>query len=257
MLRTVVLGLVSLTLLAGCGASPLMTARGGAEGAAAASGLFGNDKLSPEEKALANAAYEGDAAKVEALIRQGVDVNAVNRAWHDVTPLYNAAVKGHPEVVKLLIAAGANVNYVNKSHDNRSVLAAACDNADAFTRARHLEVVRLLLSRNANKETHDSEQGLTPFMMAIGGGEYEIAELLLANRAMVDARNVSGQTALLTAVKNDSTRAAAFLLAHGANPEIKDKAGLNALTQVRSLPNKANTWFPEMKEIFRKAGHAV
>ncbi len=57
---------------------------------------------------LLEAAKNGDAKKVEALLARGVDVNA--KGPYGVTPLFNAAKKGHVEVVKILLKHKADPN---------------------------------------------------------------------------------------------------------------------------------------------------
>src|SRR5438034_6026703 len=62
---------------------------------------------SPErEPALLEAARGGDAARVEALVRQGANVNAATAGG--LTPLIVAAAGGRTGVARVLIEAGAD-----------------------------------------------------------------------------------------------------------------------------------------------------
>jgi outer membrane protein assembly factor BamB len=74
----------------------------------AATLLAGSARAADQKEALWEAARKGDAKAVQALIDQGVDVNAKNP--YGATALFFAADKGHREVVQLLIKHKADVN---------------------------------------------------------------------------------------------------------------------------------------------------
>ena len=54
------------------------------------------------------ASCNNDVAEVEALLRQGADVDYVEPDWK-TTPLHCAAINGHREIVILLLQRGANL----------------------------------------------------------------------------------------------------------------------------------------------------
>ena len=88
---------------------------------------------------LWEAARQGDAAAVGALLDKGADVNA--RFRYGTTALFKAAERGHTEVVKLLLERGADVKVKDTFYG-----------ATAMTWAlnsKHVEVVRLLLDKGA------------------------------------------------------------------------------------------------------------
>ncbi len=62
----------------------------------------------PLEDQLFEAAKNGDAGGVKALLDKGANVNAKER--DDMTPLMAAAINGRVDVVKLMIGRGADVN---------------------------------------------------------------------------------------------------------------------------------------------------
>lgn len=84
--------------------------------------LFG----SPANRALSQAAADGDVAGVEAALAHGADVNT----WVDddsPTPLIMAALNNHVEVARVLIAHGADVNKVSGENAEERPLDATSD----------------------------------------------------------------------------------------------------------------------------------
>ena len=63
------------------------------------------------DRALLDAAWDGNIEAVKKHLAAGTDVNAKNE-WGDgeSTPLHYAAFNGHKEIAELLIAKGADVN---------------------------------------------------------------------------------------------------------------------------------------------------
>jgi len=62
-----------------------------------------------------------------------------------------------------------------------------------------------------------------------------VADLLLANKADINARDKGGATPLNEATSRGYTDAATFLLAHGAKEDIFDVAALGDLSKVKAL----------------------
>ena len=99
---------------------------------------------------LHEAACEGHAAAIEALIRRGATLNASNE---DIgTPLHAAALEGHPVAIEALLAGGANANATNKIV--RSTLREAAYNF-------HSAAIEALLVGGANVNAM-TDTGLTP-----------------------------------------------------------------------------------------------
>jgi len=71
--------------------------------------------------------------------------------------------------------------------------------------------------------SQDKEFGAMPLFVAAGSGHKAVAELLLANKADVNAREKYGLTALHEAVSNGHRDMAELLLAKGADANAKDK----------------------------------
>ena len=69
----------------------------------------------------------------------------------------------------------------------------------------------------------------TPLMYAALSGELSCVQLLLAHGADPNLKNKQGKTALMKAASNNYPDIIAELLSHGADDEIQDKRGWNAL----------------------------
>jgi hypothetical protein len=144
--------------------------------AAPGSGGQRSTRVSRLDRALVEAADEGDLDDVRDLLDRGGHVNAAVDG--DGSPLIAAARAGHMDIVRLLLDRGADVNQ-----------AVAGDGAALIMAARegHLEIVRLLLDRGADIElmVSDDENAL---IQASGEGQLAVVELLVARGANVNAR---------------------------------------------------------------------
>ena len=189
------------------------------------------------ESALRDAAIEGNIEVVKQHIADGVDVNAPNTyGW---TALYYAAEGGHKEIVELLIANGADVNQT--SDRGITPLDGAIDPSrgrkfQPFTPPtldRYPEIADLLRKHGGmtvgelkaievvKKHLADGEDmnaiddGWTPLCEAAYKGRKEIAELLIAEGADVNAKDGGGNTPLDWAIKYKRTKIADLLRKHG------------------------------------------
>ncbi|MEZ5364491.1 MAG: ankyrin repeat domain-containing protein [Bryobacterales bacterium] len=106
------------------------------------------------EQALRDAAFEGDQNKVQALLDNGVDVNAKDADMR--TPLMLAAFEGKTNVVLDLLDAGAEINA--QDTNKRTPLFFASSGPNGGT-------VEVLLDRGADVSTVDVE-GWTALMAA-------------------------------------------------------------------------------------------
>jgi hypothetical protein len=162
------------------------------------------------------AAAEGDIAAVKALLERGADVNA--RSGGCVTPLHEAALRNRFEVAELLVEKGADVN--DKGDSGWTPLHTAAS-------LGHTGMAKLLLEKGANPNAMDDEGG-TPLHRVVGmgdsgsEGQYEVAALLVAGGAVVDARTNRGLTPLHMA---DSKKVAELLITKGAEVNAKANNG--------------------------------
>ena len=214
---------------------------------------------------LSHAARFGHLEMVDLLLAHGAPIDARNLAG--ATALYAAAERGHVSVAQRLIERGADVKLPGRSGIS-PVSAAAYAGSDAIVEAllaheadervpddtgkppivyatarARLDIVKRLLARNIDinaRYPHD----LTLLMWASGADEkvgeteaIEVVKYLLDAGAHIDDRDARGRTALMIAAEGGRAEIATVLLARGADPSLKDKAGKRAadLTALSSL----------------------
>ena len=168
-----------------------------------------NDCDSNHETALMTAVSRGKTKGIKLLLEAGADVNAFN--WRGITVLSYAVESKRPDIIRLLVESGANVNGPDRCLppliDAANIDLAGC--------------VDMLLSLGANARIvgHDG------FTALHNTCSVDVAKNLLKHGANVDAVDNFGFTPLLRAANFDYRSIAETLLAHGANPSIKDKSG--------------------------------
>ncbi|KJE93920.1 hypothetical protein CAOG_04637 [Capsaspora owczarzaki ATCC 30864] len=177
------------------------------------------------------AAQLGFTQCARVLIDAGADVSAVTRDLNR-SALYLAAQHGQFQTVRLLLAMGANSNHIDSL--GGTALQAACARA-------HSDIVRVLLARSAGLAV-----GQPVISAAVSGAlrsverGLEVLDLLLAAGVNLNASNSFGATPLMLAIRKDAPPAAvckvaAWLVAHGANVQARDKKGRTALTLATEL----------------------
>lgn len=143
-------------------------------------------------QSLFSAASTGDVTLIKRLIDGGADLAALDEAGE--TALMHAAHAGHLEAVKTLLAAGAAPDF--KSEQGWTALAKAAYNAE--TECGYPQVIASLHAAGADLDTRIFF-GITPLMLAAGGGDAGVVEWLINNGADVLAANDGGRTAQLMA----------------------------------------------------------
>jgi ankyrin repeat protein len=177
-------------------------------------GADANARLTPSgDTALMLAARTGKVDALRTLVEAGADLNA-KETWGGTTPLMWAVSEGHAAAASMLIAAGADVNA--RSH----YVAAA--NGRGFEG-------RTPLANSADAKPADFASGwLTPLMLAAREGDVELARLLTAAGADVNAVGGDGKTALALAIFNGNYDVASFL--------VDSKADVNKADAQRFTP---------------------
>ena len=195
-------------------------------------------------------------AKVDMLIRLGVDVNALYGARSSLRfAKYNNLKKvaellennGAQDVFdkkkanKLGVelceicereAKGVNVAEIKELIDmGADVRAEDTEGNTALMRASfwgHRDVAEVLIQKGADVNATDSN-GETALMLASFYGYKEIAELLIKAGADVSAEDIKCNTALRGASKNGHKEVVELLIQNGANVSVTDNVGLTAL----------------------------
>ncbi len=164
--------------------------------------------------ALMTAAAGGRPELVTALLARGAHADARNRRGG--TALMYAATAGDADSARLLLDHGAQVNAAAQNGWTALMLATA----------RGFDpVVRLLLAHGADPDVPDI-YGTTPLIRAAQEQRLTVARRLLEDgHARTDARDESGATALHHAARQGQSELACWLLAHGADPQARSRAG--------------------------------
>jgi ankyrin repeat protein len=182
--------------------------------------------------ALYYAAERGQTSVAQRLIERGADVKLTGRSG--ISPLAAASYSGSDAIVEALLAHGADERLPDDTGKPPIVYAAA---------GAHLDIVKRLLARNIDINAR-YRNDLTLLMWASGPDEkvpeaeaIKVVSYLLDAGAHIDDRDDRGRTALMMAAEGGRAEIASLLLARGADPALKDKAGKRAadLTVISSL----------------------
>src|SRR5450631_3696005 len=182
--------------------------------------------------ALYLAAEGSHIAIAQRLIERGADVKLSGRSG--ITPIAAAAYAGNEIIFDALLARGADERAPDDTGKPPIVYAAA---------GARFEIVQRLLARNIDVNAR-YRNDLTLLMWASGPDQgapeaqaIKVVTYLLDAGAHVDDRDDRGRTALMIAAEGGHAEIANLLVARGADPSLKDKAGKRAadLTVLSSL----------------------
>ncbi len=138
--------------------------------------------------------------------------------------VFDLARHGDAAELDALLGGGLPPNLRNGKGDSLLMLAAYNGNEAA---------VRTLLDHGADPDMLN-DNGQAPLAGVAFKGETAIARMLLEAGAKADG--IGGdRTPLMVAAMFDKADIAELLLAHGADPRARDKAGLGALDLARSM----------------------
>ena len=202
---------------------------------------------------VADAAMQGDAATVRALLAQGADVNEAQ--GDGMTALHWAARNRDADLAQTLLEAGADVGAGTRiGHYTPLHLASEAGSG---------EVVGVLLGAGADPMARIVGAGSpTPLHFAAAAGSERAVEALVAAGADVNAAEQAwGQTPLIFAASKGRTEAVRALMEAGADPSVHTRVIDVAERAVsdrieRSERNEriqaGEKWGPEVAETVRR-----
>uniref|UniRef100_A0A7N6AJ32 Ankyrin repeat domain 52 n=1 Tax=Anabas testudineus TaxID=64144 RepID=A0A7N6AJ32_ANATE len=151
------------------------------------------------------------------LLRRGADANARDKFWQ--TPLHVAAANRATRCAEALLTQLSNLNMADRT--GRTALHHAAQ--------RHVDVVKLMLSRSADKSCKD-KQGYTPLHAAAASGHIEIVKCVCSVISNVNQPNKCGYTPLhLAAVSTNGALCLELLVNNGADVNQQSKEGKSPL----------------------------
>uniref|UniRef100_A0A8D3E7I7 Ankyrin repeat domain 52a n=1 Tax=Scophthalmus maximus TaxID=52904 RepID=A0A8D3E7I7_SCOMX len=163
----------------------------------------------------------------EALVTQLSNLNMADRTGR--TALHHAAQSGFQEMVKLLLNKGANLSAIDKKERQPIHCAQRHTPLDKLLLfvARHVDVVKLLLSRSIDEP---NGFGNTALHVACYMGQEAVATELVNHGANVNQPNRCGYTPLhLAAVSTNGALCLELLVNNGADVNQQSKEGKSPL----------------------------
>jgi hypothetical protein len=148
---------------------------------------------------LALAVTSGDVDEVGILLDGGADPN-LPKDSNGGTPLLNALEMGRFDIAQLLIARGADVLAAADGHATALYELASAAPQPAH-QAEQLDLARMLVDRGVPVDAPMGAPHVTALMMAAIRGNEPLVQLLLAHGADPGLRDNKGQTALSLARK--------------------------------------------------------
>lgn len=179
--------------------------------------------LNGPKQDLVSAASSGNLALVEQILSSGADVNQVQEltGW---SPLAAAAFHVHIDVVKTLLQAGADVNLPDRNGGTplmKAVTAVGPESKESEKTA----LVKLLLDAGADPQIRD-KFGSNPWEAALVNEDWKVVDVFenAGVRGVLEGR-------LMHAIANKNTAEVHRLLAAGADVNLKDEDGWNAVRE--------------------------
>ncbi|MGK5593755.1 MAG: ankyrin repeat domain-containing protein [Parachlamydiaceae bacterium] len=191
-----------------------------------------------------------DVAKVEAFIKQGIDLNYTKDEYSEAA-LSVAVDDGNIEIIQLLLKHGANPYgpltrkipflLAIKNHDLAKVRAFIEGKTDLnyqtpfYGSPLHValnygtpEIIKLLIQHGAKPHQCD-RGGRSPFFLAVKTNKLKAVHTFIAGGVDPNYTNKEGETALHVAARDGTPETIKLLLQYGANPHACDQWGFSPL----------------------------
>jgi ankyrin repeat protein len=142
---------------------------------------------------LTQAAKDGNASDVSALLKNGANIDQPN-SQHGWTPLYWAIYNDKPDTVQMLLNNGASVNIMDADGNSPLMIAAS----QGMTKT-----INTLIERGADINVRNKLQE-TPLINAVKAADEVSVKILICKGADVELRDISGHNAISYAEYNKS-----------------------------------------------------
>lgn len=140
------------------------------------------------------------------------------------TPLMITCLRGKKDIVEKMLDSGANIEATDIWGQTPLF----------FAIGKEIEVVKLLVSRGANIDTSDKENGWTPIIIASMHGDVDSIDYLHLHGADIDVQDkLDGWNSMIYAASENNIETVKKLYNLGANPHIKDKNGKTFLDFIK------------------------
>jgi uncharacterized protein len=182
--------------------------------------------------AITKAAYYRKQDVVQQLLATGLELNIFEAAATGQTPRVNEVIKKDPSAANSFspdgfTALGLAVFFGHKG--SVEALLAGGAQVDLASResmkvtplqsaaaAKETEIARLLIASGANVNARQVEMGFTPLHEAAANGNVELAQLLIEKGADINSATTDGKTPLALAIERNQQFTAELLRKHGA-----------------------------------------
>jgi ankyrin repeat protein len=174
-------------------------------------------------------ASEARRRVVTALLRHGVDINAVDE--HGKTALWWAFNSGDAGMIGYLLENDATLaDYARRSSAFHAI--ALGKTHDAVAVDDLLDLAALVSKNDINKR---DEWGDTPVQLAVKSGDTQLARGLLRRGADVHLLTPNGNSLLHIAVQANDVELVKLLISHGADEQIAGQQGMTPPELAKAL----------------------
>ena len=168
---------------------------------------------------------QGDMYTVKSLLQRGFDPNTL--APNGDPAIVFAIRSDALPIAEALIQAPKIRVEARTLQDESALMLAALKG--------HLAICQALVAHDADI----NKPGWTPLHYAATGGHLEVMRWLLDNHAYIDASSPNGTTPLMMAAMYGTNDGVQLLLEAGADPQIKNDKGLNAVDFAKQIQRDA------------------